>query len=214
MQLDTSSLEHPLLVIGISGKKRHGKDTVAKILGDLHGVRRLAFADHLKWVAMKTWDLSFEQVYGDDLKEVVDDRWGLTPRFILQQLGTQVGRNIHTLTWVKKALDNIKRAHRGEPVLLPDLVAREFREFQFSPGEANTWAIPDCRFPGEADAIKAVKGVVVKVVRPEFSKRETDTHASETEVDNVVEDYLVINDGTVAELVVKVVALPLLGRGR
>lgn len=186
------------LILGISGKKRHGKDSVAQILSARWGVQRLAFADHLKWLAMKTWDLSFEQVYGDDLKEVVDPRWGLTPRFMLQQLGTQVGRNIHVETWVRKALDTIQRAYRGEIVLLPDLRAREFGEFTFTPGTAAVWAIPDCRFPGEADAVHRAGGVVIKVVRP--SVVSTDTHASETEVDQVQEDHLVINDGSVADL--------------
>lgn len=190
------------LILGIAGKKRHGKDSVARVLSDRWSVRRLAFADHLKWVAMKTWDLSFEQCYGDDLKEVVDERWGLTPRFILQQLGTEVGRSIHKLSWVRKTLDNIARAHRGEPVLLPDLRARDFREFRFAPGEADMWAIPDCRFPGEADAIRAAGGIVVKVIRPSVASN--DTHASETSVDEIVEDHLIVNDTGLAELDVAV----------
>lgn len=186
-----------LLVIAISGKKRHGKDSVSKIL-EQWGVHRLAFADHLKWLAMRTWDLSFEQVYGDDLKEVVDERWGITPRFILQQLGTQVGRNIHEMTWVRKAFDTIDRAHRGEEVVLPNLVSRKFEETQFAEGWADRWGIPDCRFPGEADAVKAKGGIVIKVVRPSLVSN--DSHASETEVDNVKEDYLVENTGTLDDL--------------
>lgn len=189
------------LIIGISGKKRHGKDSVARVL-DQWGVHRLAFADHLKWLAMRTWDLSFEQVYGDDLKEVVDERWGLTPRFILQQLGTQVGRNIHEMTWVRKAFDTIERAARGDMVILPNLITREFEEVEFAEGWADRWCIPDCRFPGEAEAVKAKGGIVIKVVRPSLVSN--DSHASETEVDNVKEDYLVVNDGTLDDLEVQV----------
>jgi dephospho-CoA kinase len=185
------------LLIGISGKKRHGKDSVARVLSEW-GVHRLAFADHLKWLAMQTWDLSFEQVYGDDLKEVVDERWGLTPRFILQQLGTQVGRNIHEMTWVRKALDTIEKAAKGEKVVLPNLVSREFEEVEFAEGWANRWSIPDCRFPGEAEAVKGKGGVVIKVVRPSLVSN--DSHASETEVDNVKEDYLLVNDGSLEDL--------------
>jgi len=189
--------ERSVKIFAISGKKRHGKDSVARVLNEW-GVHRLAFADHLKWLAMKTWDLSFEQVYGDDLKEVVDERWGLTPRFMLQQLGTQVGRNIHEMTWVRKALDTIEKAARGEPVILPNLETRKFEETEFAEGWADRWCIPDCRFPGEADAVKARGGIVIKVVRPSLVSN--DTHASETEVDNVKEDYLVMNDGSIADL--------------
>lgn len=185
------------LIIGISGKKRHGKDSVARIL-DQWGVHRLAFADHLKRLAMQTWDLSFEQVYGDELKEVVDERWGLTPRFMLQQLGTQVGRNIHEMTWVRKALSTIEKASKGETVVLPNLITREFESIEFAEGWANRWCIPDCRFPGEAEAVKAKGGIVIKVVRPSLVSN--DSHASETEVDNVKEDYLVMNDGSLDDL--------------
>lgn len=186
------------LIIGISGKKRHGKDMVSAYLAS-HGVRRIAFADELKRYAMQLWDLSFEQMYGgDDVREVVDERWGVTPRFIMQQFGTQVGRSVHKDTWVRKALRLIDSAYRGETVLLPDLEAREFREFTFAPGEAALWSIPDARFPDEANAVRAKGGVVIKVVRPSIVS--TDTHASETEVDNVVEDHLVVNDGTLDDL--------------
>ena len=192
----------PLTLVGVSGRKRHGKDQVATYL-ESYGVKRLAFADELKRVAMNLWDLSFEQVYGsDEYKEAVDERWGLSPRTILQQLGTQVGRNIHDQTWVRKALSTIERAQRGEPVVLPNMVSRRFEEVTFAEGWADRWAVPDVRFPGEADAIKARGGVVIKVVRPGMPTG--DMHASETEVDNVQEDHLIVNDGSLGDLETRV----------
>ena len=195
--------EHPL-IIGISGRKRHGKDEIANALSS-RGVLRVAFADELKRYAMELWDLSFEQMYGgNEVREVIDPRWGVTPRFIMQQFGTEVGRSVHKETWVRKTLRLIDRAHGGSHVLLPDLVRRRFREFQFDfgSGAADVWAIPDCRFPSEAEAIKARGGVIIKVVRPSLVSN--DTHASETEVDNVVADHLIVNDGTLDDLRAKV----------
>lgn len=190
---------HPL-IIGISGKKRHGKDEIATALA-AHGVNRIAFADELKRFVMEIWDLSFEQLYGTDaFKESIDERWGLSPRTIMQQFGTQTGRKIHDQTWVRRAMDNIQRAHRGEAVLLPDFHLRKFRLTHIS--DPTRWSIPDCRFPGEATSIRAKGGVVIKVVRP--SVVSDDTHESETEVDKVEEDYLIVNDGTLDDLRVKV----------
>lgn len=191
------------LIIGISGKKRHGKDEIASALAS-RGVNRLAFADELKRFAMAIWDLSFEQLYGaDEHKESVDERWGLTPRFIMQQFGTEVGRNIHDQTWVRRAFDIIDRAWLGANVVLPDLQAREFRSVVVE--DPSVWAVPDVRFKGEAEAIKARGGVVIKVVRPSLVSK--DTHASETGVDEVVEDHLIVNDGTLDDLRAKVAAL-------
>lgn len=195
------------LIIGISGKKRHGKDMVSAYLAE-SGVLRVAFADELKRYAMELWDLSFEQMYGgDDIREVIDPRWGVTPRFIMQQFGTEVGRSVHKDTWVRKTLRLIDRAHGGSPVLLPDLVQRRFREFQFEfgSGAADVWSIPDCRFPDEADAVRAAGGVVIKIVRPSIVSN--DTHASEVGVDKVVGDYTIINDGTLDDLRAKVAAV-------
>lgn len=192
------------LILGIAGKKRHGKDAVAQALMNF-GFLRIAFADHLKWMSMHTWDLSFEQVYGDALKEVADERWGLSPRHLLQTLGTQVGREIHSDTWIRKTFSTISKGARGEPVFLPDLQARTYSEVQYDPSYAQRWSIPDCRFPNEAEAVKAAGGVVVKVIRPSILS--ADTHASETEVDNIKEDYLIINDGSLQDLQRKVNAL-------
>ena len=189
-------------IIGISGRKRHGKDMIATYLAK-HGVQRVAFADELKRFAMDIWDLSFEQVYGaDDLRESVDPRWGVSPRFIMQQFGTEVGRSVHKDTWVRKTLRLIEDAHQGHPVILPDFVERRFREYVLSAEEAAVWSIPDARFPDEAEAIRAAGGVVIKVVRPSIVSN--DTHTSETRVDQVRADYLIVNDGTLDDLRAKV----------
>lgn len=190
------------LILGIAGKKRHGKDVISSVMSEHYGIHRIAFADELKRIAMHLWGLTFEQVYGDDLKEVEDPRWGLSPRVFLQRLGTQVGREIHPETWVRFTLNTIQKAFQGEPVLLPDLINREFREFRFDAGHAHTWSIPDARFPSEASAIRAIGGLVIKVVRPSLISN--DTHASETEVDNIVGDINILNDGSVEDLKDKV----------
>ncbi len=62
----------------------------------------------------------------------------------------------------------------------------------------------------EAAAVKRAGGLVVKVTRPGMDSG--DTHASETSVDLVEEDYLVVNDGSLEELTAKVRALPFLQR--
>lgn len=190
------------LVIGICGRARHGKDAIAVILGELFFARRLAFADHLKHLAMQTWDLSWDQVYGDT-KEVVDPRWGHTPRFLLQRMGTEVGRNIHKETWVRKAFDTIDRAYLGETITLPNFATKRFEKMAFPPRSTGLWAVPDVRFTDEAEAVQARGGFVIKVVRPGLA-RPTDTHASETNIDEVREDYLITNDGTIEDLAVKV----------
>ncbi len=203
------------MIIGICGRKRHGKDSVGRILRDHHGFNLTAFADAVKRVAMDVYGLSWEQCYGDGSeKEDVDPRWGLSPRVIMQRIGTEVGRGIHENTWVQHTLENIALAETY-PALVPyrirDDVARKFKIVeQGGPddlGHARSkWAVTDVRFPNEAQAIRAAGGLVIKVVRPSLGVP-TDEHPSETSVDLVYADITIVNDGTLDDLALSVHSL-------
>lgn len=82
------------LRIGIHGKARSGKDTVAKYLIENHGFIRNAFADPLKRAGQQMFMLTEEQTWSDELKEQVIKYWGLSPREMFQKLGTEGGRNV------------------------------------------------------------------------------------------------------------------------
>jgi len=186
-------------LIGICGRKRHGKDSVGRILRAHHGYRLTAFADAVKRVAMDVYGLSWEQCYGDGPeKEAVDPRWGLSPRVIMQRIGTEVGRSIHPDTWVKHTLDNVRSASEGEGFIEREDTWQRFATVPRAVAH-HFWAVTDVRFPNEADAIRAAGGTIVKVVRPSLGTP-TDEHPSETSVDLVREDVLISNDGTLVEL--------------
>lgn len=197
-----------MLTIGACGRKRHGKDSVGQFLARDHGYQTIAFADPIKQSVMDWYGFTYDQVYGD-LKEVADERWGITPRHAMQQVGTEVGRLIHTDTWVRKCLRTIEEARAGLPVVLIDHEAQVFREYRWAPGERSLWVICDVRFVNESLAINAVGGSVVKVVRPGLGTPE-DQHQSETNVDLVEENYLLVNDGTLEDLARLVSGLPFL----
>jgi hypothetical protein len=192
-------------VIGICGKKRHGKDTVGGFLSAEFDYTPIAFADPIKRIAMDLYDFSYEQVYGSE-KEIPDERWdGLTPRHAMQQIGTEVARLIHPLTWVRKCLANIREYQTGESH--PILHSPAHRDFRPAHGswipDRNLWVICDVRFPNEAEAIRAEGGKVIKVVRPSLEGKQGDAHASETNIDKIDPDILVVNDGTLEDLALK-----------
>lgn len=188
-----------VIIVGVSGRKQHGKDTTANILVEHFGFTRIAFADPIKRLAMDIYDLSFDQVYGDEAaKETVDPRWGVSPRHIFQRIGTEMGRSIHEDTWVRKTMRTIQEGYAGQPVWLVDFQEKAFIRRTFKPCQASRWVVPDCRFPNEADALHGAGGRVVKVVRPWAGG--IDSHTSETSVDLVKEDHLIMNDRTLAAL--------------
>lgn len=167
-------------IIGISGKMGAGKDTVAAaMIAADPSVRRIALADTIKRTAMDLLDLSYEQVFGSQTQKAdLDKRWGKSPRQLLQELGTGVGRGLHENVWVRRMfrdmdtwessqrawiLSNAQRWELAYHGLKPD-----------SPQRRPVWVVPDVRFPNEATAIRDAGGVILKVRR---NFRSQDVHS-------------------------------------
>lgn len=175
----------------ISGKKFHGKDTVARMLIDelvkrklIGGARVLSFAGPLKDAAKSIFLLSHDQCYHPQYKEVVDDRWGLTPREIMQKLGTEVGRQIHKDVWVLNAIYN----------------ARQY----LAENHGHAVFIPDTRFPNEVQLPREILGdqvFTLRVTRSNLPPSEFDNHPSETSLDDFNGwDFRLDNSGGMADL--------------
>ena len=141
------------MIIGVCGFIGSGKDTIADYLVNLHHFRRESFANTLKDAvsAVFGWDrtmLEGRTKQAREWREQVDPWWAerlgmphLTPRWILQNWGTEVCRkNFHDDIWIA-SLENKLRASTDDIV------------------------ISDCRFPNEIAAIKKAGGRVVRVVR-------------------------------------------------
>ena len=141
------------MIIGICGFIGSGKDTVADYLVNLHHFRRESFANTLKDAvsAVFGWDrtmLEGRTKQAREWREQVDPWWAqrlgmphLTPRWILQNWGTEIcRRGFHDDIWIA-SLENKLRNSTDNVV------------------------ISDCRFPNEIKAIKAAGGIVVRVVR-------------------------------------------------
>ena len=102
-------------LIGIAGPARAGKDTLASYLLDnlSDDWSRSSFADPLKEMLRAIGvDCS------DDAKAVVSDDYGVTPRHMMQTLGTEWGRHmIDGDIWVKA----FARLNAGKCVIVPDV---------------------------------------------------------------------------------------------
>lgn len=117
----------------------------------------------------------------------------LTPRLILQLLGTECGRQIiHPNIWCTSLM--------AEYIETPQNALKN--EEQHLEDKFPNWLITDVRFPNEASAIKSKGGIVIRIERPSLIS--TSTHESETALDNYKDfDYMLQNDGNVYDLMVK-----------
>jgi len=111
---NSRQIKHKL--IGLCGYAFSGKDSSCRDLD----CNKLAFAGRLKSSAKILFDLTDAQLHSPKEKELIDPRYGLTPRQILQRLGTDfcrdaIAKNFH----VDRIRDDIIRLMKEDkPVIL------------------------------------------------------------------------------------------------
>lgn len=176
------------MIFGICGKAFSGKDTFAKILAEeLNKIQYppyvlMAYAGELKLRVQKDFDLSYDQLWGNQ-KEINDlrypkrgqgfssnpgDYW--TPREIMQAYG-EFYRSIDYDFWVK----NLFR-------IIED---KEYKNV----------IITDCRHLNEVEAVKEHGGLLIKIIRENKDTPHGATHISETALDNFNKyDFTIVNN--------------------
>lgn len=200
-------------IIGVSGKKRHGKDTVGRLICNSRpNVVTLAYADALKrevaemivsyvdknpqqWSGGVIYSPALVQKYIDLMNnDQIDPETGMAFkeqfRLVLQWWGTEFRRKMFGDDyWRRKLLERLNS-------LSEDTLA----------------IVTDVRFPDEVTQIKHLGGIMVNVYRPGMD--DSSTHSSETALDNPPStkdgfvmnyfDTTIVNDGSLSELQLKV----------
>lgn len=173
-----------MIVIGISGKKRAGKDTAAQImrakaLASGFTVVRRALADLLKEECATAiseeadhYDLSYENV----LKEMNTDGVKEKYRLLLQWWGTQFRRHMCGEDYWIRAMRLWIECHT---------ISNEMMQ-PGHPSPKQMILIPDIRFPNEVEMVKQLGGFVIRLNRPETDSV-ADTHISECALDDFTE---------------------------
>ena len=175
------------MIIAICGHKFSGKSTVASLLHNTTGYEVVSFADKLKDITcilsgctredLEDYDFKETQLVPDYLRPYCLNAEKPTFRAFLQHFGSEVMRGVNDNIWVDCTLSNC-----GKDVI-----------------------ISDCRFLNEANAVKAKGGIVIKIVRPDA--KASDSHQSETRIDEIDADYTLWNDTTLENLVANVDSL-------
>lgn len=167
-------------IIAICGKKRSGKDTIAKYIEEKYKYKNVKFSQYLKSMCSDLFGFSYDQIENDS-KDVLVDEYNKTPREIMQFIGTElmqlelqkfvpsVGRSI----WAKTLLNK----HTEERIVISDLrFLHEFNEIKKH----------DCN------------AVIIKVTNDMINS--TDNHISEKEIDDICYDFEVKNNSTIDDM--------------
>jgi hypothetical protein len=130
----------------------------------------------------------------------------LTPRKILQLLGTEAGREIiHPNIWVNALMSEYKDKRWISKAEVDVEKGLPYNLENDKPIYPN-WIITDMRFPNELEAVKSRGGITIRINRisDEAGQYETKEHPSETALDNSEFDYVIDNNGTIVQLIEKV----------
>jgi hypothetical protein len=163
-------------LIGIAGKARSGKDTVAKYLWERHAFTRIAFADPLKLAAQQMFGLTDEAAFGDEFKETVMPYWDKSPRQIFQLLGTECVK----------------------PFFGDDIWIKRLKLTYSVMSETDDVIIPDVRFNPEAEWIRSIGGRIIHLHRG--AAPVVNHHVSEAGIQLVEGDIWLDNNGTLDDL--------------
>lgn len=182
------------MIIGISGRKRVGKDTIADYLVQYYGFIKLDISDPLKDVCRILFDFSEDQLYGDS-KEIFDPKLGTSPREIFQYLGTDI---------------LLKDINRIAPLLEENLFVNKIIRGVTNIFDVNPNArivICGLRKPNEIDKLSALPYCVKMIgVKKKHNNIETlsELHEAEKYADNLITDYQIKNNSTIQDLYKKI----------
>jgi hypothetical protein len=165
-------------IVAFAGRKGSGKDEAGRQL-IREGYKPVKFADALK--GMLRFYLMYrgvdnetiERMIEGDLKEVETPYFeGKTPRWAMQSLGTEWGRDcIGNDIWINATKDRCD--------------------------SIDAWVvITDLRFDNESQACEKWGARRIRIERPNAVINEASDHPSETAIDNLDVDAVVQNSGT------------------
>jgi hypothetical protein len=164
-------------IIGLLGRSRVGKDTVASSISTMHpefNIVRLSMP--LKKAACELYGYTMEQIESHE-KETTDSRWNKTPRESIQSLTDYMMSYMGPDFFTKKLYYDFDNQKYGSHIIIPDI-----------------------RY--EHDILEIIKrnGIIIKIERPNNPYH----HNFENHIDFLKGTYRVVNDGTLEQLEEKV----------
>lgn len=161
-------------LIGITGRARSGKDTLASFIIAAQGGYRYSFADPIRAMLIPL-GVDMGDPYWASRKEEIIPALGVSPRRLMQTLGTEWGRHlINPDLWLLMAQQRL--LHHGPGMIIPDV-----------------------RFENEAAWVRKYGGRIIHLKRDSVTPIEE--HVSEAGVEFVPEtDMVLTNNGTLEEM--------------
>lgn len=175
-------------VIGLSGPKGSGKDTVGEIIKSLVPMSRtIAYADPIKAVIQSLFDLDPSS----------NEQYDLFKRTAVEYSLTGYLRNSVEGRHLVREIGMLMRSYNENQFT-------SYVEDQIKHNPSKLWVVTDMRFENELRSLKHLDAVLINVVRPGF---EYDGHVTESGFPEGTFHYTIVNQGDRSDLVMQVECL-------
>jgi hypothetical protein len=180
--MPTSNFKHK--IVALCGLKGCGKDFVANYINMTQNFEHLKISAKLKEISKILFDIDDDQIEGKK-KECIDERWNVTPRQMMQFIGTEVFQyKIQELIpecdrnfWIKSFVNTMK-VNKNKNVVVSDM--RFLHEYDYINKHLHTHELIIIRIDSSTQNIYDTN----------------DTHVSETEYKQIPVDYQITNTMT------------------
>lgn len=205
------------ILIGLVAPKQSGKDTAADYLCQKYHFKKYNFADPLKEGIGKMFGFSHDQLYGKD-KEIIDPFWGVSPREVLQKMGTEIfqyevpktikelepiGRSFWVKCFEKWYMNELNDFYKKRSSWSTNVFDAMLKDLPYSfLDEIRPHirvVISDIRFQHESNKIKELGGILIRVNR-ETEDNQYSSHCSEIECMDIKCDYEINNNSNIIDL--------------
>lgn len=170
------------IIIAICGYHRSGKDTVADIIAEKYGFKKIKIAYKLKEIIKILFNFTDSQLESEK-KDIIDSYWKVSPRQIMQYFGTEIMQYK-----IQEFMPHIDRRFFIESLI----------NYIHSQSHIRKWIISDLRFQHEWESLKKYNTFIIKIENDNIPK--IDTHLSEIEWINITPDLIINNNKKLSDL--------------
>ena len=203
------------MIIGVNGRARSGKDTIAKVMIDKFGFQKISFADPLKNICSDAFEIPLNYFHDDNLKDSPFE----VPVLVTEQHLERLVTNLISAgcTFTNGQINELNTKGLGFILISPrNLLQRVGTDFVRGTLGDRTWIdifkrkisstegnfiVPDARFLNERKVIKELGGYNFLIIRPGLPPIAESAHESELlGISEELIDVTILNDSTVNSL--------------
>ena len=170
-----------MIIIGLIGKERVGKDTFADYICQRYKFQKYNLAQPIKEIAkiMFGWD---DEKLNGKLKDEIDSNYGIKPRDFFTWFGTEIGQFA-----LHQKFPNLQIPIRSIWSQSMDVWIQE----QISLNKNGLIVIPDVRFCHEVDVLHKYNAVLINITKSNISVGQSQKSDNNYQLDEILEKYYI-----------------------